>query len=246
MIRSLAIIGAGNVGRYLHSAFTKKGLNARLFNRSLGEAWEKLDAFNGNFDFTILCVPDDVVAELSEQLPKCKGIIAHSSGTVSLDAISQKHPFRAIFYPPMSLKPESETLLNQINFCLEATDDMTLGKLESFCLEHSINCARLSSEDRAFLHLAAVLSHNFSNYLYHLAFNILKERNLNLSLLKPLLAEQIKQIDTNDPKLRQTGPAVRGDFATMKKHLELLPDETSRKLYKLISNSILGDHEEKL
>jgi predicted short-subunit dehydrogenase-like oxidoreductase (DUF2520 family) len=109
-----------------------------------------------------------------------------------------------------------------------------------------LNTARLNSEDRASLHLAAVISHNFSNYLYHLSYTVLKEKNLNLKLLKPLLEEQVKQINNMDPAARQTGPAQRRDIATMQKHVSLLNDETSKSIYKLISNAILGSHEEKL
>jgi len=246
MIKSVAIIGAGNVGLYLYSAFKRKGIDCRIFSRRSNEQIEDLSNFNGEADLCIICIPDDSIAELSARLPLCKGIIAHSSGTVSLDALAEKHHHRAIFYPPMSLRPDADTDIEKITFCLEAKDEETLLKLEDFCKQHQLSSARLNSEDRASLHLAAVISHNFSNYLYHLSFSILKEKNLSLELLKPLLAEQVKQINNNDPAERQTGPAQRKDFATLQKHLSLLPDENAQAIYKLISNAILGDNEEKL
>jgi len=246
MIQRVAIIGAGNVGLYLCSAFKAKGINCRLFSRNPRGNVEALSSFNGDFDLCLICIPDDSIAQISADLPVCKGIIAHSSGTVSLDALAAKHTARAIFYPPMSLRPDAQTAIEKITFCLEAKTSESLDELEAFCTEHQLSSARLTSSDRASLHLAAVISHNFSNYLYHIAHQILKEKNLSLELLKPLLAEQVKQIDKNDPAGRQTGPAQRKDFATLQKHLSLLPDESSKSLYKLISNAILGDNEEKL
>ena len=246
MIQSVAIIGAGNVGLYLFAAFKNRGINCRLFSRRASTEVEALSNFTGDFDLCLICIPDDNIADLSAQLPICKGIIAHSSGTVSLDAIAEKHPLRAIFYPPMSLRPDAQTPIEKITFCLEAKDPQSLEQLEEFCSQHQIPSARLNSEDRASLHLAAVISHNFSNYLYHLSHGILKDKNLSLELLKPLLQEQVRQIDTQDPAERQTGPAKRKDFATLQKHISLLPDENSKTIYKLISNAILGDNEEKL
>lgn len=246
MIQSVAIIGAGNVGLYLFAAFKNKGIKCCLFSRRASAQVEALSNFTGDFDLCLICIPDDSIADLSAQLPICKGIIAHSSGTVSLDALAKKHPFRAIFYPPMSLRPDAQTPLEKITFCLEAKDPQSLVQLEEFCSHNQILSARLNSEDRASLHLAAVVSHNFSNYLYHLSHLILKDKNLSLELLKPLLEEQVKQIDTQDPAERQTGPAQRKDFATLQKHISLLPDANSKTIYKLISNAILGDNEEKL
>lgn len=246
MIKSVAIIGAGNVGLYLYSAFKRKSIDCRIYSRQSNKQEEKLSDFKGEADLCLICVPDDSIAELSASLPLCKGIVAHSSGTVPLDALAEKHPHRAIFYPPMSLRPDADTAIEKITFCLEAKQEETLLKLEEFCSLQQLSCARLNSEDRASLHLAAVISHNFSNYLYHLAFSILKEKNLSLELLKPLLAEQVKQINAIDPAERQTGPAQRKDFATLQKHLSLLSDENTKSIYKLISNAILGDNEEKL
>ena len=246
MIKSVAIIGAGNVGLYLYSAFKKKEIDCRIFSRQGNQQTEKLNSFKGDVDLCLICIPDDSIAELSARLPICKGILAHSSGTVPLDALAEKHPQRAIFYPPMSLHPDADTGVEKITFCLEANKEDALLKLEKFCQQYQLSSARLNSQDRASLHLAAVISHNFSNYLYHLSFSILKEKNLSLELLKPLLVEQVKQINNCDPAERQTGPAQRKDFATLQKHLSLLTDESSQAIYKLISNAILGDNEEKL
>jgi predicted short-subunit dehydrogenase-like oxidoreductase (DUF2520 family) len=246
MIKNVAIIGAGNVGLYLYQAFIKKGVNCRLFSRKHNSEIEAISEYDGHFDLCLICVPDDVIEALTESLPPCKGIMAHSSGTVPLDAIAKKHAARAIFYPPMSLRPDAETEIEKISFCLEADHEESLSSLEKFSASLLLNTARLNSEDRASLHLAAVISHNFSNYLYHLSYSILKDKNLSLELLKPLLEEQVKQINNQDPATRQTGPAQRHDIATMQKHLSILDNDTAKSIYKLISNAILGSHEEKL
>jgi len=58
-------------------------------------------------------------------------------------------------------------------------------------------------------------------------------------LLKPIINQTIDQISNDDPGLLQTGPAIRGDEQTMKRHLKLLDQNKElKKLYKLLSKSI--------
>lgn len=75
---------------------------------------------------------------------------------------------------------------------------------------------------RAKLHLAAVFCNNFVNHLYALTQQYCAAEGLDFELLKPLIRETAQRIQTMTPDAAQTGPAIRRDEATIRKHLELL------------------------
>lgn len=246
MIKSVSILGNGNVGAYLAKAFRQMGIAVSVYSRhpkAQELAWESLD---GQADLCLLCIPDRFIAEVSAQIPVQSGIVAHTSGTVSLEAIDVKHQQRGIFYPLMSLRADSSVEVQQIPFCLEASRPEVYTELETFAKSHSLLHYPLDSEKRKHLHLAAVISHNFGNYLYHWAHSTLAEVDLPLPILKPLLLQQIQGLDESDPILKQTGPAVRKDKNTQEAHQELLKNPELAALYRQISSLILKEHEEKL
>ncbi|MFN9492666.1 MAG: DUF2520 domain-containing protein, partial [Sphingobacteriales bacterium] len=80
---------------------------------------------------------------------------------------------------------------------------------------------------------------NFSNHLFALVKDYCDAEQLNMNLLLPLLRETADRIIYAHPREMQTGPAIRGDQATMEKNLEMLgnyPELTQ--LYQLFSNLI--------
>ncbi|MEM8584673.1 MAG: Rossmann-like and DUF2520 domain-containing protein [Bacteroidota bacterium] len=96
---------------------------------------------------------------------------------------------------------------------------------------------RLDDHQRASLHLAAAMGQNFTNFIYHLSYRIAEENGLPFQALIPLL--QADPLDGKDPINRQTGPAIRGDRATLEKHLNLLKDQPEmRALYLMLSRMI--------
>ncbi len=95
------------------------------------------------------------------------------------------------------------------------------------------------------LHLAAVFVCNFVNRMYVTGEKVLRREGLDFSLLKPLIAETTRKVlESPSPAPLQTGPAVRGDRATVEKHLRLLADVPSvRYLYEMITKDITNDTE---
>jgi predicted short-subunit dehydrogenase-like oxidoreductase (DUF2520 family) len=247
MIERVAIIGFGKVGRYLKNAFALKGLEVTVFERSPQKpAHHHISNFSGDFDFCVLCVPDRVIRELSSQIAPCSGILSHSSGTVSLDALDEKHHNRGIFYPLMSIHANTTLDLSEIPICIEASNQESRFQIEKFAQKLKVSFFPIDSETRKHLHLAAVIAHNFSNYLYHWAFKELQTANLPLEILKPLLQQQVNGLGNQDPIHKQTGPAVRGDENTQKAHLEMLENPQLAALYKEMTALIKNDYEEEL
>ena len=71
------------------------------------------------------------------------------------------------------------------------------------------------------------------------AEKLLAEKGMDPSLLNPLLQETFGKIISLGPEAARTGPALRGDVATMEKHLELLKGHLElEKLYTFVSREI--------
>jgi len=105
----------------------------------------------------------------------------------------------------------------------------------------------MNSEQRQYLHLAAVFVNNYSNHLFHVAFDLLSDKDMDHKLLIPLIEETVTKIKTLHPKDAQTGPARRNDFETINKHLQLLigfPDY--KELYQIFAGQLIKKYNEQL
>ena len=172
-----------------------------------------------------------------EQLPETLQVV-HTSGFVSIDVLKK---FRAsgVFYPLQTISKSRVDDLNNVPLLLEASSEQLLDDLCSLAHKVTNNVSEVDSEQRKVIHLAAVFANNFTNHLLLISQQILSTVNKDLSLFKPLLEETIYKATSMGPSCSQTGPAVRGDELTMKKHLEMLKDGEWKRLYELLSDSIL-------
>lgn len=247
MIRKVALIGNGKVANYFNAQFRALGLEVQIFARQpKSESQRPIEQLGKDADLCLICIADRNIEALSKEIPAQTGILAHCSGTVPLSSLSSKHQDRGIIYPLMSITEQSTFALSEVPLCLEASDKSTIEQLEDFSKKYDLKAYRVPSTQRQRLHLAAVIGHNFSNYLYHWAAQELKEVDLPLEILKPLLNQQVKGLDQIDPIKRQTGPAVRGDNTTMETHLKMLKNPELADLYKKLSDLIRKEYEEKL
>jgi predicted short-subunit dehydrogenase-like oxidoreductase (DUF2520 family) len=113
--------------------------------------------------------------------------------------------------------------------------------LHEVAISLSNNVMKVETKQRQSLHLAAVFAHNFTNHLYSISGTILEENQLSFDYLKPLIATYFQNLQTISPTLLQTGPAVRRDTSTIKKHLELLEGkEDLKEIYNLLTAHIQG------
>ena len=75
----------------------------------------------------------------------------------------------------------------------------------------------LSSENRKYLHLAAVFACNFANHCYALAAEVMEQAGLPFEDLLPLINQTTAKLSKMHPADGQTGPAVRDDKVVMQK-----------------------------
>ena len=93
-------------------------------------------------------------------------------------------------------------------------------------------------EKRKYIHLTAVFSCNFVNHLFSRAKEISDAQEIPFHYFLPLIEETVEKIHNIEPKLAQTGPAVRNDTRILEIHEKLINDDEQLKIYKTINESI--------
>ena len=258
-IESIAFIGAGRVAHQLAPAIEDKGIDiSGVFARNPKDAKRLAERVHApvieslsqilSADLILLTVSDDAIAEVSEQLnPATKGVVAHTSGAVPMEAISDKLR-RAVFYPLQSFSVDKKIVWENVPFCLEAENDKDLNALGYLAELLSQRIHVLSSEQRKSLHLAAVFANNFANLMFELSEDLLQSAEIDRSILHPLILETANKVLMQTAKEARTGPAARGDKKTIDTHRELLgEDNVYREIYDRLTQEIYRrSHDQKL
>ena len=241
------MIGAGNVATHLSQAlqrngheitqvFSKTKRNAASLSKKLGCSYTN-ELYNINpCDIAIIAVKDDVIAELASKL-NCP--IVHTSGTKDLTILG--NGINGVFYPLQTFSKNNSVDFQNIPICIEANNSDFLQLLNKIATSISNNVHQLSSEQRKYLHLSAVIASNFSNLMYQMAAEICENHKISFDLMKPLIQETSNKVQNLTAVQAQTGPARRKDLQIIEKHLRLLEtDKEKRKIYKLLTQSILN------
>ena len=249
MIQSVGIIGCGALGRNLfHNLKSLKGLTIKCFCRSI----EKDDALYQSSvreieelfhsDLILIAVSDQNIVEVGQLLTTYSGIIAHCSGATPLHHFNGKG---GVFYPLQSFSKSVIRSFKEIPLFIEGVNEETTKQLYSFAQTLSNQVEHLSSEKRQKLHLAAVMSQNFSNHLIALTQAYLEKEAISFKALIPLLEEGLGNALNQNAKEIQSGPARRKDTKTLETHLSLLKEEKRLlPLYEQLSESIKTYYEE--
>lgn len=243
----VSIIGSGNLAQHLIQAFQSNPsielvqvvarnpkTVAHLFdsNRIISDYIQLQEA-----DLYIIAVSDDAIAEVSTALPFENRLVAHTSGTVSIDSLDPKN-HRAVFYPLQSFSKDKALNFKTIPLCLETENEKDAPTLKLIANAISDAVYDINSEQRKALHVAAVFVNNFVNHLYQIGNEICDANAIPFAILKPLIQETANKIATLSPKAAQTGPAKRNDISTIAAHQQFLTDENQAAIYNLLTQSI--------
>lgn len=248
---SVVILGAGNVSSHLFKAFNKAEniIVNQWFNRTIKaiDLYKNVVEVTDNLallkeaDVYILAVSDDVISNLSSKLPFENRLVVHTSGSVGIHDLDKKHK-RGVFYPLQTFSKEADIDFSNVPICIETTNKNDFSTLKLLAESIGSTSYKVSTEQRSSLHLAAVFANNFTNQLYRIAHEITESKNTDFNILKPLILETAKKIQTMSPYMAQTGPAKRNDKKTIKKHLKLLEDPHHKEIYELLTASIQRTH----
>jgi len=217
-MQTIRIIGPGRAGSALATALNTAGWK---FVGFLGREDDPSGAARG-VDVLVIATPDDVVAEVAASVePVPTTTVVHLSGSLGLDALAP-HPLRAAVHPLVPL-PNGDVgaarLRSGVTF---AVTGARAGRQIVESLEGRV--VDVADEDRAAYHAAACIAANHVVALLGQVERVAASAGLELEAFLPLTRAAIDDVAALGPEAALTGPARRGDWATLSRHLDALPE----------------------
>lgn len=239
----IVIIGTGNLATHLVRALVKiDSIDVvQLFNHQPNLKAKKVSKdlsiplvfdirnIKTDADLYIIAIKDHYLLDFSKKLSqlKLKGIVAHTSGSQSIDHISSLFERTAVIYPLQSFYPTAKINWNETPILIESKIKSDESKLKRIFLKLSEKIKLVNSEDRLHIHLAAVFACNFTNALYVSSFEIIEEKlgKKPIDLLMPIMRQSFEKLYDTHPINAQTGPASRNDKNVISKHRQILKSD---------------------
>lgn len=250
----IAIIGAGNTAYTLCKVLKSKGIEPFCIYVRNPEKAEKVRADLGvevvfsyekvlESDLAIIAINDDAISEVAAHLIDYKGLVVHTSGTKPSELLNRSMRF-GVFYPLQTMSKTREISFDEIPLLIYANSPDDVEMLSRFAKQFSNKVEFCDDEQRKAIHLAAVYVSNFTNVMLGIGDKLLKENGLSLDLMRPLVMEMMKKSFEISPEKALTGPARRGDFATIGEHEKMLaynPDELA--IYMILTDYIIDKYQ---
>jgi len=240
----LALIGAGHT---ILEIYSRTLTAAQTLAEKLGAAQftNDLSALNNQSDIYIISVTDTALASVAAAvLPGREDkLFVHTAGTLPMDTITA--PRRGVFYPLQTFSKQRQVSFQHIPLFLETSQKTDLPLLQALAESLSDTVIQMTSDERRYLHLAAVFASNFTNHCATLAQEILERHGIPFQVMLPLMDETIAKLHRLPPVEAQTGPARRKDKNVQKSQKQLLEteyDSRMAEIYTLMSQSI-EDHD---
>lgn len=252
----IVLVGSGRIAWHLGKRLKSKGTPvSQVVSRSAEHAESLAEALGASWtadwsevlpdaDWLLIAVRDDAIEAVGEALaPWAPGALAtHTSGATPGTVLQPFFSRFGVFYPLQSFSHERTPVWSKIPFCIDAQTGADVLFLEKMAKTMGGLVYRVKDDQRAVLHVAAVFANNFANHCFSIAEKLLDEKDLPFEMLHPLMEETLSKALLDSPARMQTGPAVRGDSDTVKRHLALLRSHPDwRALYEKLTLSINPD-----
>ncbi len=254
MTPSVVFIGAGNVASHLAPAIERSGSGnviqvysptfshaAELASRlKCAEVISDLAHIDRNANIYIVSIKDDGISPLVDSLAKTlqsRALWMHTSGSVPMDVFSPLTSRYGVYYPMQTFSKNAPLDMSEVPLFVEGNSEEVEYEIKEFAKKTFANVYHADSELRRKMHVAAVFSCNFTNYMWAIADELLSKEGLGFDVMKPLVEETMRKAFTVSPRYGQTGPAVRGDVNIMEYHKSMLP-EREREIYDMLSCKI--------
>lgn len=258
-MKTITIIGSGNVATHLALAFHRAGHNIlqvfsrefdhaeRLANRVFAEPVDRAELLYPTADIYLLAVSDNSLYDLAQDLCFRNALVLHTSGATSLNVLSPISRRCGVLWSPQSFVRDDVMDYAALPFCIEGSTPQVTDQIADLAASISSHIYRLDGTQRMYLHLAAVLTNNFCNALNALAQDLLNGEGIPFEILSPIIAATAQKaadaaaMPNQSLWRQQTGPAARRDNKTILRHRQLLQDQPDlMKLYEQMS-AIISD-----
>ncbi len=223
-MRTLRIVGPGRAGRSLAAALGGVGWDVvGLLGRG-----DDLTGAAAGVDVLVLATPDDEVGAVAAAVrPDPHTVVVHLSGSLGLDVLAP-HPRRASLHPLVPL-PDPATgaarLRSGVSFAVSG-DRVA----ETMARDLGGRVVSVAEADRAAYHAAACIAANHVVALLGQVERVAGRAGLPLDAFLDLTRAVVDDVARVGPAAALTGPAARGDWATLARHRDAL-DATERPAY---------------
>ncbi len=250
-IFNIAIVGAGRVGTLL-AKFLSDVLGHRIvavisrsddsLNRftkkfKVDIASKSLSDLPSNVEVIFITTPDSVVKDVADKIASLENLhfknltVYHVSGVLTSDVLLSLHSLGAeigSLHPVYSVSHFDYSVdeLKKIKFTLEGSKriyDITKWLFYNF----NENIFHIEKSQKILYHIACVFASNYLVSLLNAVDEVFKKANLNFDhkFLLPLIDVSLKNANELGAVNALTGPIERGDFETVRLHLDELKDK---------------------
>lgn len=230
-LRTAAVLGNGAVGAALLDELPRAGVKV-LASWSRGSGLEPPPLTD--VDVVLLAVSDGAVAEVCEKLEVGKRqLVAHLAGALGLDVLKSArrrgartgsmHPLRAFV---RGRRQDFDGAACGI----DGSGESARKDLSDLARKLGMMPLKASGKARALYHAAAVLAAGSQVALFSEAVRAFRKATgasepAARAALLPLALGALEKLKSHRAEEVLTGPAARGDFATIEKHRNALPTD---------------------
>ena len=251
---NIVFVGAGNVATHLASACARKGCRiVQVYSRTEASAQTlahglgcpyttDLSEVSPEADLYVVSVKDSALEEVVEALSRYgnpDALYVHTAGSMPMEVWRGKVSRCGVFYPMQSFSKQRAVDFSEVPFFVEADSQDGVSRLKKLAGLLGSKVYEASSEQRKYLHIAAVFASNFTNHMYAVCEHLLAAQGLPFDSMLPLIDETARKVHELSPVEAQTGPARRNDRNVIDRHLDMLKGEPELALiYDLLSQDI--------
>ena len=242
----LGFVGAGRAGSALSLALSRAGYpvtaiysrtpaHARRVAVGTGAAVCASPADVARYsEVLFLTVPDDAIVSVAHRIATSGGFgpgvsVVHASGALNMGVLAEAAARGAptgVFHPLQAMSgPESAPLLDGAYVGIEGHPDLVP---VLFAMADSVGARPLEVSGAAKVpyHIAAVFAANYTLALLAAGSDLMMAAGISeecsLATLLPLARGSLENLERLGAREGLTGPVVRGDRATVARHLEYL------------------------
>lgn len=246
-MRTISIVGAGRVGRTLCKRLrelgwrvggvtTRSEATARAAVRAIGggRAWTRITAAVADADVVLVTTPDGALDAVAEELAQEGGakwrgkVVLHTSGALDsgvLAPLAGRGAATGSLHPMQTFSGRGMPKLDGVIFAVEGA-----GRAQRMAQRIAWSLGGVAvvirGDDKPVYHAAGALVASQALALVEAATEMLIgigfERRCAVDALLPLMRQMLDNFERLGPRQAWTGPIARGDYATVRKHVEAL------------------------
>ncbi len=243
-MKKIAVIGAGNVGKVLGLALSRKGylLSGAVTRTSAGRdaageilkcsVYEQPHLASRQAEIVFITTPDRVIEEVCQETAAKGGfsagqVVLHCSGALSSGILESAREAGALVLSmhPLQTFPGLEAGLRALpgTFFAVEGDSAAFPVAEELVQALEGRVISIPTEMKMLYHAAACMACNYLSSLLDGALSIYDRMDVSqeeaLEALYPLIAMTLQNVREVGPEKALTGPIARGDLETVRSHL---------------------------